>query len=287
MAHLSLGTAQFGNSYGETNVTGLLGDDTIAQMFAVARQEMIQDIDTAMAYGNALERISSHVDQFRVTSKVLGKLALGPQLEATLETLGVTKIHSLLIHDWSILMPHERVRAVAEIVTELRAGYVECIGVSIYEENEAEAASKLFEQSGSQLHALQLPANPLDRRLDRSSVIERLAFEGTRIAVRSVFLQGILLSNNHRFASHPDLQKFHALTGEQHSSQQAIRICLAHAKSLPWVSEVIVGATSPSELRQVCSTWQSVSALRAPSEVASNDLGLIDPRRWSQRQQHV
>ena len=59
-----------------------------------------------------------------------------------------------------------------------------------------------------------------------------------------------------------------------------LEVCLAHVRALPWATHVVVGVTSASELREIVEVWVACEPELAAAELGSDDLELIDPRRW-------
>jgi aryl-alcohol dehydrogenase-like predicted oxidoreductase len=59
-----------------------------------------------------------------------------------------------------------------------------------------------------------------------------------------------------------------------------LEACLAHVRALPWASSVVVGVTSAAELREIVAAWNACEPEMAAAELGSDDLELIDPRRW-------
>ena len=55
MNRLSLGTAQFGNSYGVTNKNGIIETNSAERIIREAFEKGINYLDTAQAYGKAEE----------------------------------------------------------------------------------------------------------------------------------------------------------------------------------------------------------------------------------------
>ncbi|MEK7411133.1 MAG: aldo/keto reductase [Actinomycetota bacterium] len=53
MAEITLGTAQFGYSYGIANRTGKIGIEAGREILTLARQHGVHTLDTAIAYGDA------------------------------------------------------------------------------------------------------------------------------------------------------------------------------------------------------------------------------------------
>ena len=55
---------------------------------------------------------------------------------------------------------------------------------------------------------------------------------------------------------------------------------MSFIRSLSWLTEVVVGVTGVDELKEIAEAWGSGQMDRLPASVESDDLDLIDPRRW-------
>ena len=276
MTELVLGTAQWGNAYGVTNAVGRLSDDEIASIVAVARKSSITDVDTARGYGDAETRLRPFAQDFAVTTKVSGGDDVLAQVEASLNDLGVDFLDGVLVHDWDGLDCKGQGMSVLSYGQLLDSGKVARVGVSVYDAAGLESAASTFDAGGVPLGVVQVPASVLDRRLDESSLLMELAAAGTHVVVRSAFLQGVLLSTGGELADHPDVVRFRESVG----SESLLEACLGHVRGLPWASHVVVGVTSADELSEIAAAWESCTRAVLDASLGSDDLELIDPRRW-------
>lgn len=277
MSALILGTAQWGAAYGVTNSIGRLSHAQIASIADVAHTAGIVDVDTARGYGDAEERLRPYAKGFAVTSKVGGGGDVIAQVTESLSVLGIDALAGVLIHDWDALDCKGQGTSVLSLGSLVDAGTVARVGVSVYDTAGLESAASTFDAAGVPLGIVQVPANVLDRRLDSSELLTELAGAGAQIVVRSAFLQGVLLSDRPGLAEHPDVVRFREWVGPDGSAVQA---CLAHVRALPWATHVVVGVTSADELTEIVAAWNSCTPQSAPIELASNDLDVMDPRRW-------
>jgi len=55
---------------------------------------------------------------------------------------------------------------------------------------------------------------------------------------------------------------------------------LGHVRGLSWATHVVIGVTSAAELKEVCDAWEFSEPGLLPAHLGSDDLDLIDPRRW-------
>ncbi len=278
-ARLSLGTAQWGSSYGATNQVGRLSDVAVADIVSVAREWGITDVDTAANYGDAQRRLRPWAADFTITTKVKALGDVGEQLFDVLRDLEVDSVDTLLLHDWDEADDEARERAVRSLRRAVHDDLVMHAGVSVYDEAGVATAVAAFDRARLPLGALQVPANLLDRRLDESTLLNDLARAGCDITVRSAFLQGILLTESGGRADHPATVRFREWVAATDAGSLTAA-CLGHVRALPWASHVTVGVTSARELSEICEAWASTPPRPAPTELGSDDLSLIDPRRW-------
>jgi len=276
VTELVLGTAQWGNAYGVTNAVGRLSDDEITSIVSVARKSSITDVDTARGYGDAETRLRPFAQDFTVTTKVSGGGDVLALVDASLSDLGVESVNGVLIHDWDALDCKGQGMSVLSYGQLLDSGKVARVGVSVYDAAGLESAASTFDAGGVPLGVVQVPASVLDRRLDESSLLMELAAAGTHVVVRSAFLQGVLLSTGGELADHPDVVRFRESVG----SESLLEACLGHVGGLPWASHVVVGVTSADELSEIVAAWESCTRAVLDASLGSDDLELIDPRRW-------
>ena len=280
MTVLSLGTAQWGDAYGVTNATGRLTDADIARIMDVAADAGITAVDTAAGYGDAEARLRPWASGLEITTKVAGAApaTIAGQVEASLAALGRLNVEIVLLHDWDALSAPTQRQAAAALRGAKAAGLVTRIGVSVYDEAGLVSAAEAFER----LDVVQVPANALDRRLDASGTLAALRSGGTRVQVRSAFLQGLLAApTDGGLGQHPDVEAFHRAAAD--ADLTSLGMALAHVRALPWADDIVVGVTSAAELAAIVAAWQTVPASLAPMSLASADLSLVDPRTWHKR----
>ncbi len=279
MAKLVLGTAQWGTSYGITSQVARIAGEEVARIVQVAQEAGILAVDTASAYGDAEERLRPFAQQFAITTKVAGSnpTAIEGLIVQSLRAMGVTRVSSVLLHDWDALDATTAMAAADALERCRDAGLMEQAGVSAYEPWAIDRALGTFEHLG----AMQVPANALDRRLDQDPAVGNAHDRGVRIAVRSAFLQGLLAGpSTAELAQHPAVGAF--TSWAQRCNRTAISAALDHVRALPWADEIVIGVTSASELTEIVEASQGEPRL-APADLGCEDLDLIDPRRWRSR----
>jgi aryl-alcohol dehydrogenase-like predicted oxidoreductase len=289
---LSLGTVQFGLTYGIANQSGQVSLEQAGEVVALARANGIADLDTAIAYGDAQTRLGQiGVQGFRVVTK-LPPLPAGlpidltdagiwakAHLAASLQRLGVRAVYGLLLHRSADLLSCHG-KALLNALQDLRAeGLVQKLGVSIYAPEELESLMPL-----GRWDLVQAPFNLIDRRLQTSGWLQRLKDSEVEVHTRSAFLQGLLLAPANALPA-----KFSEWTGlwqiwdqwQLATGCSALSACMAFAQSFPEVDRVVVGVDGPEHLRGV------LAALNAPAQqhwpdIACDDDKLVNPSRWTE-----
>jgi aryl-alcohol dehydrogenase-like predicted oxidoreductase len=289
---LSLGTVQFGLTYGIANQSGQVSLEQAGEVVALACANGIADLDTAIAYGNAEARLGQiGVQGFRVVTKLpplpdalpievtdAGMWAKA-HLAASLQRLGVSSVYGLLLHRPADLLSHHG-KALLKALQDLRAeGLVQKLGVSIYAPHELESLMPL-----GRWDLVQAPFNLIDRRLQTSGWLQRLKQDGTEIHTRSAFLQGLLLMPRSaipsKFAPWTELwDKWHNWLACH--SVTAVQACMAYPLAFAEVDRVVVGADNKSHLEQLIGAALSVPPDALP-DLGCDDENLINPARWFQ-----
>jgi aryl-alcohol dehydrogenase-like predicted oxidoreductase len=243
-------------------------------------------LDTAIAYGASEACLGEiGVEQWRVITKLprmpsdVASVSgwFEAQLAGALERLKVQRLEALLLHHPTDMSgPHGKEYLQALQATK-RAGTVRAIGVSIYDPRELDALWPVWRPD-----LVQAPFNVLDRRLQKSGWLAKLADHGVRVHTRSAFLQGLLLMSA---ASRPAwFAKWGALLArwcewcKQHDVSP-LAVALAFARSEPHVERVVVGVDSEAQLAEIIAA--SATLVPAPpQDLYSEDLELIEPSRW-------
>ena len=288
-AHLALGTVQFGLPYGVANSQGQVSIEHAETMLRVARTAGIDTLDTAIAYGEAetmLGRIG--VSGFRIISKlpalhdVKGAVEdwVLAQVEASLQRLHVSRLSGLMLHMPDDLLGPHGVGLASGLQRARDSGLVERIGLSVYSPEQLTALVDRLP-----LEIIQIPFNIFDRRFFETGWLDRLIAGGVEIHARSAFLQGLLLMQPHLIPSkftpfRQLIDDWHTwVNGEVEVNRLPLKACLAHVLSYPEISRIVVGADSPSQLKEIIASV-AVTPHRAPVSLASHNLTLIVPSRW-------
>jgi spore coat polysaccharide biosynthesis protein SpsF len=299
---LALGTIQLGQKYGIANTSGQPGEAEAAEMLTLALRSGITHLDTARAYGDAEARIGRLLPaRAASTVKVVTKLlpldgipddAPAREVRTAVDASVFRSCHDLRRERLDVLMFHRsadmfRWRGAAlERLAELAGeGVVGALGASVYTPEEATACL-----ADARIAYLQLPFNLLDGRWLNGSFASALSGrKDVQVHVRSVFLQGLLLSDAalwpkwvlERCELVAEIERLSRKFGRKSRAD----LCIAYVRSFPWVATLVLGAETLRQLEQLVPlasepalTEQQAREIQAV--FAGVPERLLNPARW-------
>lgn len=210
MAELCLGTVQFGMKYGVNNQINRQPTwEESFEMLDIAIENGISVIDTARAYGEAELVLGEYFHRSNNARKVKVISKLRPNVveskekvrdviirecENSLQRLHIERLNGYLLHTPEYIYNTEILEAIQLLKSQ---GYVENIGVSIYDLKEGNAAI----ESGV-VDYIQLPYSVLDQRGSRKKFFEKAKLAGITVFTRSAFLQGLFMMRESEIPEH-------------------------------------------------------------------------------------
>lgn len=267
---VTLGTAQFGMDYGVVNRSGQPNDADTAAMLAMAMSAGVTCLDTARAYGDSESRIghllpSSAKDTVNIVTKLqpmdnLPDDALEREIKSTVDASIYGSCRDLQRDHLDILMFHRSTdmfrwhgAAIARLADHFDRKIIHALGVSVYTPDEA---IKCLQDN--RITHIQIPFNLLDSRWLDGSFVEVLARRPeVRVHVRSVFLQGLLISKAEAW---PDwiTSRYELVQCLEEMTKVLLRkskidLCIAYVRSFPWVTSVVLGVETPHQLEELLS----------------------------------
>lgn len=288
---LGLGTVQLGMKYGVTNSRGQVPFEEAGRILSLAKDADVRILDTAPAYGASEEVLGKILPQdhrFQIVTKTphlaAGTAAsdavrrLTETFEASLARLRQKKVYGLLVHGPEDLLQPFGKPLFAEMQRLKKAGWVEKIGVSVYDARQIDRILDAFD-----VDLVQLPLSVLDQRLVRSGHLQKLKKRGVEIHVRSVFLQGVLLTPPEALPAHFDsirgrLRRYHDMVHSLHMTP--VQAALTFANALQEVDVVLCGVTSQDQLQQALEKAVAPISTDVFSDFAIEDPDILNPARW-------
>jgi aryl-alcohol dehydrogenase-like predicted oxidoreductase len=281
---LVIGTASWGNRYGMFNDISLNSFEA-KNILRTALPRGITAIDTAPSYGDSeLVLGSCDLAQFRVHTKVdVDTWSKGPEfayeeLLISFKRLGVESVEGLTFHSAESFLrdPQRAINFLLRIKSE---GLAKTWGVSVYEPSQALEIIRL--QSPDYIQA---PASVLDRRFLETSFICQINEAKVRLQARSIFLQGLLLQDVGNLPI--QFKEWEHFLLRYASIAKELGISRFQLSLLPIVQEpaidcVVIGINEKAHLLELMDALGSDAEIPLLNSIeSSNDLSLIDPRRW-------
>lgn len=292
LSRIGLGTVQFGMDYGVSNCAGRPHESDVAAILEKAIGAGMRYLDTAAGYGEAEVLIGRHLSRghrMRIVTKTPSsndlifrkkhRQWLIDEIEASCERLRIERLYGVLLHNASDLAKDGSEQLIAALHEVKSRGWVERIGVSVYDADELAVAENCFCPE-----LVQLPLNALDRRFVAAGRLDRLKASGAEVHARSVFLQGLLLMEP---ASVPNslapVRTAICSLRERWTAQHLSPVagCLQVVLSHPEIDVAIVGVNRLSELNEIEAAITQIADRPMDFELpAMPDPIYLDPRRW-------
>ena len=265
---LVVGGAQLGLKYGVANTSGKPSYNEAERLIKTAINNGINYLDTARAYGDSESVIGRVLTQgwmsrVKIITK-LSPLADCPE-NAERETvdafvkasvfqscmlLNCQKLDVLMLHRAAHLREWKGY-AWQRLVLLKNEGLICRLGVSVQSPDELE-----YVLQEPLIEFIQMPFNILDGRWE--SALNKLKIiklkRKVTIHVRSVFLQGLLLSDDHAHWENANAENYLSIIDwlnslvEKYGRYNIIDLCLAYVRSQDWVDGIVLGMETTSQL---------------------------------------
>ncbi|MDB9992252.1 aldo/keto reductase [Amylibacter sp.] len=286
ISKLGIGTVQWGMRYGLSNKKATL--ETIRNILFYANRLKIDTLDTASVYGesekllglNDLEsfNIITKTPQFGVQNISQNEVyQLNKAFFNSLKMLKCNSIHSLLVHNINdILLPggDAIILAMRKLKEE---GYVNKIGISVYDSKQIDLIIKKFIPD-----LIQLPLNVLDQRMQISGHLEMLKKSGVEIHVRSVFLQGLLLMPIEKIPKYFDPIRPTILRWHKAANLYGLTLsqaALIFIRDNPYVDKMIIGFDDLAQFKVCTKDFLTKSSFDAKN-LDCKDHKFLNPSNW-------
>ncbi len=289
MNKLILGTVQFGLDYGINNSKGKPQKEKVFEILDCAYQSKISLLDTADAYGNAVDIIG---DYHRETGQIFDIITkfkidksetinLTEKIGSSLLRLGIDSFWGYLYHSFDDYKKYPKVRK--ELIEARNNGKIKHIGVSIYNNEDLRLAAE-----DKKIDLIQLPYNLLDNDKQRGNLIAIAKANNKIVHTRSAFLQGLFFKDTNTFPKKlspliSELENIKQLT--EHHNLDMATLALKYATTNHNIDNVLIGVDSPEQL---ATNIQAVAANELSSElihkidsIAVSDIALLNPSNWS------
>ncbi len=274
---LVLGTAQLGQRYGIANREGQPDYRSAMRILQMAAEGGVAALDTAPAYGQSEALIGRASTAVPVYTKLSVDADPVESVERSIRALCRPRVDLLFLHDPDLVV--EDPDGVVDRAASLVGGPVRALGASVY--SPVQLRSALLDP---RIAAVQVPFSVVDRRALQVDELRRT----TKIVLaRSVLLQGALLLKPQAMPGH--LQPLADIVARVGGIARSLAVTpqavlVLFARDSPGVTGVILGAETPSQLRENIRLMQAPPlpgwASRELQELPDMPPEVIDPRLW-------
>ena len=272
-----LGGAQFGNGYGKFVQVPKLTPSELANLLEYSSQVGISLIDIAQSYNGCIENLSEvkMSKKFDFSTKIIyvenSEIDQERNLKIELGLLNKQNYHSILIHNWSTLSERNRFSALKFLDRLKVSNLTARIGISIYQPEEMSAVP-------FPIDIVQAPLNFFNLSFLKSKIAHDFRKAGVEFACRSIFHQGLMLSNDpNHLSQFPELLDF--IDFCERNSVSSIQGALSVFDSQSLFSSLVVGVGSVNQLQDVTqsSTYKTNLDYYHERQYRKE---FIDPRTW-------
>jgi len=280
---LSLGTVQFGMSYGISNDLGIPDDSELKNIFDIASLNGINILDTAPAYGNAEGRIGLlSENRFSVVTKfvnVENRQALKDTLDESIKRINSEQLYAYMAHNSDELIFKPDLWDF--LSAERDNGRIKKIGYSLYTTDQLEKLL-LLEMKPD---VVQVPYNLVDRKFEE--YLPELKGYGTEIHVRSVFLQGLFFMDPDSLPEKlkpmkSTLVEINRLCFENNLTVS--QLVLSYVNHHPLIDKIVVGVASAKQLlvniSDIATERLSIDLQDQIKMITVADGALLNPVNW-------
>ena len=242
---LGLGTAQLGLEYGIANSAGKPDKPEAAAILRAAIDGGIRCFDTASSYGDCEEILGKFFKEISVKPKLCTKFSCCRsaeyELQESLNRLGVNKLDYFLLHKPEQMLLPEFGMTLESLKQNPAVGKV---GVSVYN------AAEISECLNYGVQVIQIPFNIIDSRLIKNGLLEHAKSRGVEIHARSVYLQGLLLSDSPEKppGTGKYLEMLNILAKGQGLSIK--ELCFLYVRDCAYIDEFFIGCETVAQVME-------------------------------------
>lgn len=276
---LIIGSANFMNNYGVNKYR--VNNKEIKKIIHSAKKYNILKIDTADSYLKNKSIYKNLNSKFKFTTKIIPDMRwrslefCEKKFEKHSSKLYNNRIDTFFLHDYRILLNKNGSKIYQNIENLKKRKFFKKIGISIYD------FSKLnYILYNYDLDVIQSPYNILDKRIIKTGWYDRLKKKKIEIHIRSVFLQGLLIDKQIHLNKYfkiwkKSISKWFIFLKNNNISP--LDYCLTDLLKYDF-DGIVIGINKSKNLKEIIN-FKKINKDKFLN-METNDLRLIDPRKW-------
>ena len=285
---LCLGTAQVGSKYGLLNKK--IDKNQLDKIIKYLQANKINVIDTAISYGNAYSRLSKYnlkkfriITKFNLPKKIKKKEVtkyIINKVQHSLYKMNIDCYYGLLIHDSKDLISYtDEIKAAFKNLK--KNNKLKKDGISIYSETELEKIKYIYKPN-----IIQIPINIFNQKFLLNKNLKLLKKNKTEVYVRSIFLRGLLLSdektinNNKKLPTKLKSKLITWFNWCKKKNLDKIKILIDLIKHNRLIDYLIVGVDDYNQLLKINKNFKKKKINISLKKFNIDNKKLTDPRLW-------
>lgn len=277
---LILGLTQFGMNYGVMNTFKDNKDVLLSKVLKICKKDKIEYLYTSTYYGNANKLLAKKkLKKFKIIIKFKYKDFLKKNLNFAISKIQKKlkiKNFTLMIDGFENLNKNIRENVYKKILYLKKNKIIKKFGFSIYYFKNVKNICRNYKPD-----IIQCPYNLIDRRLENNNLLKFFHQNKIQVDVRSIFLQGILLSNTKKIPAKFKIWKKLFKKFENWSMKNKINkinACVSFIFKNKHISRALIGVDNLEQFKEILSLKLHKN-IKFPN-LRSNDQNLINPSKW-------
>ena len=284
LSGVCIGTANFGKNYGKYN-SSKLNKNEITEILKYCKRHNLNSIDTSFSYDNHKIIGSLKPKNWRslkVNTKLPQRINLSEKkiyrlIDTALNDLNINKINTLYFHGIDSLLSKSGQEVFSSIQNLKKKKLINKVGISLSKTDSIFKFIKKYE-----FDEIQIPFNFADQTIFKKNKINILKKKKIKINIRSIFLQGSLLTNNlNKYKKNKDLYKYLSSTFKKISQTNidkydfALNFILKHN----FYNKIILGIDNLLQLRKF-HKFRKQNTKYDFSKISCSNKKVIYPFNW-------
>ena len=280
-----LGTAQLSGNYGisNKNLTNRYNKSYLDKIYKTSKNNKINYLDTSENYPGVHKKIgSSKLNQLKIITKinldkVFDKKKSQFRFDKILKDLNKDSIYALLIHN-PVNLNNKNILSTINFIKNLKSeNKVKKIGISIYDKKDLNIIKNFWVPD-----IVQLPLNIFNRNLIKDKTVNTLLKKNVEIHVRSIFLQGLLLSKQvpKKFIKFkPILKMWYSVTNN--NLEKKISFSIKSINKFYNLKNFVIGFDDIEQINLLGKILKKIEKIPQNLKKIKTDSKILkDPRRW-------
>jgi aryl-alcohol dehydrogenase-like predicted oxidoreductase len=204
---LCIGTVQLGQSYGPQKNKKLLSLNELSKFVSYLKKNKIKYLDTASIYNfdKRIRDTNISLKDFKIITKIQSPKKIKSNykektiilMKQMLSNLRINSFYAVLLHDTKKLKKDDYLEflSLARLLKKMKL--IKYYGISIYSQNEFYNFRKYGKPK-----IVQGQLNVFDQSMLKRNFLKKLKKDGIKFHARSIFLQGLLTTNNNKLRSY-------------------------------------------------------------------------------------